>query len=130
MPEMKRRIFEFSIRVPTLQLLAQAPNFELKTSELRLALEVIFNPTGEDAEAVHGNQSRFSQIVRNMVSNRHRGHNIVNLGFVAYIPNLVKDRDGSLVLLMKGLDALKAIGYPANEKLQKHVYEAQIARGL
>lgn len=130
MPEKKQRIFEFSIRVPTLQLLAQSPNFELKTSDLRHALEAIFNPSGEDAEMTHGNQTRFSQIVRNMISNRYRGNNIVNLGFVAYVPNAAKDRDGALVLLVKGLDALKAIGYPVNENLRNRVHEAQIARGL
>lgn len=130
MAENERRIFEFSIRVPTLQLLAQSPNFELKTSDLRCALEAVFNPSGVDAEMIHGNQTRFSQIVRNMVSNRYRGHNIVNLGFVAYVPDRIKERDGSLVLLLSGLDVLASLGYPVNEKLRGRVQTAQKGRGL
>lgn len=122
-----RRIYEIDLMIPTLRLLAQAPNFQMKTGDLRRELELIFNPQGADAVVVNG-QTRFSQIARNMVSNRHRGRNVVNRKYADYVPNPAKANDGALALRESGLDLLEAIGYRVTGKLRTKVREAEAAR--
>lgn len=88
------RIFESDIKVPTLRYLEKQPSGFATTSDLISHLSGEFQPSGEDAEILNGrSDSRFSQIVRNMVSNRSRAGNIVNDGYAKY----VKKRRGLLI---------------------------------
>ena len=75
------RITESQLILPTLYLIDKYP--DISTSELIEKLTAIFQPTGEDAEINRGrNDTKFSQIVRNIVSHDtlENGH----LGFATY----------------------------------------------
>ena len=77
------RISESDLLLPTLRLLAQQPTGYLSTSRLIAALSEEFQPDGEDAEILDNRQdTRFSQIVRNMKSHKDSPRNIVARGFV------------------------------------------------
>ena len=61
------RITEPDLILPALYVIQKQPG--ITTGELIRELRAIFNPTGEDAEILHGrNDDKFSQIVRNLVS--------------------------------------------------------------
>jgi hypothetical protein len=61
------RITEPDLILPALYVIETHPG--ITTSELIQELRYIFNPSGEDAEILHGrNDDKFSQIVRNLVS--------------------------------------------------------------
>lgn len=61
------RITEPDLILPALYVIHKQPG--ITTGELIKELRAIFNPTGEDAEILHGrNDDKFSQIVRNLVS--------------------------------------------------------------
>lgn len=61
------RITETDLILPALYVIYKQPG--ITTGELIVELRSIFNPTGEDAEILHGrNDDKFSQIVRNLVS--------------------------------------------------------------
>jgi len=78
----KNRISERDLLLPTLRLLAAQPGGYLSTSDLISALTKEFQPKGEDAEILEGRQdTKFSQIVRNMKSHRDSPENIIALGY-------------------------------------------------
>jgi hypothetical protein len=80
------RISEADLLIPTLRILAAQPNGSMPTSNLIAELEHIFKPQGEDAEILEGrDDTRFSQIVRNMVSHKAAEGNIVADGFATYL---------------------------------------------
>ena len=86
MPKKSDRISEADLLIPTLRILASQPDGRMKTSRLIAELEAIMKPQGEDAEILEGRQdSRFSQIVRNMVSHKDTPGNIIAEGFVIYL---------------------------------------------
>lgn len=61
------RITEPDLILPALYVIQRQPG--ITTGDLIKELREIFNPTGEDAEILHGrNDDKFSQIVRNLVS--------------------------------------------------------------
>ena len=61
------RIKESDLILPALYVIYRRPG--ITTAELIRELRSRFNPTGEDAEILHGrNDDKFSQIVRNLVS--------------------------------------------------------------
>lgn len=61
------RISERDLILPALYVIQKQPG--ITTSELINELRNVFNPTGEDAEILHGrSDDKFSQIVRNLVS--------------------------------------------------------------
>lgn len=96
------RITERSLMVPTLDFLDQCPDGFMKTSDLIAALEMMFHPEGEDAAILENrSDTRFSQIVRNMVSHKKTSTNIVGTGYAVYD----KDRHG-LVITDKGREFL------------------------
>lgn len=67
----KRRIPEPELVIPTLELLYNAPNGELKTTEIIAALSAQFKPEGEDAEILDKrSDTKFSQKVRNLKSHK------------------------------------------------------------
>lgn len=85
MPSKKNRISEADLLLPTLRILATQPSGSLTTSDLIVELTEVMNPQGEDAEILEGRQdTRFSQIVRNMVSHKDMPGNIIAEGFVVH----------------------------------------------
>lgn len=61
------RVSERDLVLPALYVIQKQPG--ITTAELINKLRNIFNPTGEDAEILHGrSDDKFSQIVRNLVS--------------------------------------------------------------
>lgn len=85
MASKKDRISEADLLLPTLRVLAAQPNGSMTTSDLIAELTEIMNPQGEDAEILEGRQdTRFSQIVRNMVSHKQVPGNILAEGFAIH----------------------------------------------
>lgn len=79
------RIHEPDLVVPTLQFLAERPDGFATTTQIIKHLEERFDPDGEDAETLDGrSDSRFSQIVRNMVSHRTSGNSFIRNGYADY----------------------------------------------
>lgn len=80
------RIKESDTYLPVLELLDNAPDGFLKTSDLIFALDgSYFKITGEDAEILEGRaDTRFSQIVRNIVSHKSSPKNLIGLGYAEY----------------------------------------------
>lgn len=82
---MHGRVSEDDIRIPTLQLLANAPDGFMTTSGLISALNTMFAPEGEDAEILtNRSDTRFSQVVRNQVSHRGSSTSLVRRGHAIY----------------------------------------------
>jgi hypothetical protein len=68
---MVRRIAEPELIVPTLMLLYESPNGEMKTTDLISSLMHYFLPGGEDTEILDNrNDTKFSQKVRNLKSHK------------------------------------------------------------
>lgn len=79
------RIKERDTYLPTLKMLSEAEGGFLTISDLIRALEDHFAPTGEDAEILAGrSDTRFSQIVRNIVSHRETPGNLIKEGWAEY----------------------------------------------
>lgn len=82
---MAKRTTEPDLLIPTLHLLAASPDGFMTTSRLIRALEALLGPEGEDAVILaNRSDTKFSQIVRNMVSHRHSAGNIVFDGYAEY----------------------------------------------
>ena len=76
------RIREKHVRVPALRAMAERPNGYVSTSDLIAELEDEFKPGGEDAEILDGrNDTKFSQIVRNLKSHKKSSTNIFVKGY-------------------------------------------------
>lgn len=81
----KYRITERDVYLPALTILSAADGGFMKMSDLIKALEEHFNPEGEDAQILAGrSDTRFSQIVRNIVSHRDDAGNMINDGLADY----------------------------------------------
>ena len=79
------RIKEIDTYLPVLKLLSDAPNGFMKTSEIIERLEGFFIVEGEDAEILEGRgDSKFSQIVRNIVSHKTTPKNLIGAGYAAH----------------------------------------------
>lgn len=80
------RIKEADTYLPVLELLDGAPDGFLKTSELIFALDGgYFKVEGEDADILEGrSDTKFSQIVRNIVSHKTSPKNLIGMGFAEY----------------------------------------------
>lgn len=79
------RIKERATYLPALKSLSEAEQGFMTTSELIRALDDHFAPTGEDAEILEGrSDTRFSQIVRNIVSHRDTPGNLIKEGWADY----------------------------------------------
>ena len=84
-----RRIREADLVVPTLVYLASQAGGAAKTSKIIAHLEERFRPAGEDAATLKGRgDSRFSQIVRNMISHRKDAGSFINNGYAEYLSDL------------------------------------------
>jgi DNA-binding transcriptional regulator YiaG len=81
----KPRISERDILGPALDFLNDSPSGFMTTSDLIEALEQQFAPEGDDAEILaHRSDTRFSQIVRNIVSHRKSATNLIGAGYATY----------------------------------------------
>ena len=79
------RIKERDTYFPVLKFLDDTPNGFMKTSDIIKALEVWFNPAGKDAEILaNRSDTRFSQIVRNIVSHKDSPTNLIGKGHAEY----------------------------------------------
>lgn len=118
------RIHEIDIAVPALRMLAAQPKGALRTSELRGLLEGLFQIKGGDAKPIEGSDAPlFSQIARNIVSNRRGGSNIVFRGFAKFFPNEKSGLDGDIEITGAGLDLLETIGFKVRPALRALVTE-------
>lgn len=80
------RIREKDLAVPALQAAAAKGSGFISTTDLIAALEDDFQPVGDDAEILEGRQdSKFSQIVRNLVSHRDSPTSIFAKGYAEYV---------------------------------------------
>ena len=103
MPNRNGRISEFDLLIPTLEILAAQPNGFMTTSQLIDALTEALKPSGQDAEILDGRQdTRFSQIVRNMISHKTSPGNIIAEGFAEHDDDLK-----GLRITVAGLSHLK-----------------------
>lgn len=105
MTNITARVHEADLYIPTLRYLDSAPGGFATTSEIIEHLEGIFNISGGDAEILEGrNDTKFSQIVRNMISHRDSDTNFVKKGYVKYDA----DRNG-LQITVTGRKLLQTI---------------------
>jgi len=81
----EHRIKERDTYLPVLEYLDDVPGGFLKTSDLITALESRFRLSAADAEILAGrSDTRFSQIVRNIVSHRDIDGNLIKEGWAEY----------------------------------------------
>ena len=86
MASKKGRISETDILLPTLRILVAQPNGSMTTTDLIAELSEVMDPQGEDAEILEGrHDTRFSQIVRNMISHKESPGNIIAEGFAIHL---------------------------------------------
>jgi hypothetical protein len=79
------RISEEDLTIPALVVMASSPNGSITTTELIEELTALMNPVGEDVEILEGRQdTRFSQIVRNIVSHKKTLGNLIAEGLVEH----------------------------------------------
>lgn len=79
------RIRERDVVIPALRAAAARSNGHISTSELIDELTAEFQPEGEDAEILDGrSDSKFSQIVRNIISHRDTMGSIFSRGYAVY----------------------------------------------
>lgn len=80
------RIRERDLAVPALRAASAKATGFISTTDLIGALEDDFQPVGDDAAILEGRQdSRFSQIVRNLVSHRDSPTSIFVKGYAEYV---------------------------------------------
>ena len=83
---METLVTEGELRMAALQILADAPDGFMTTSELIAALEERFRPLGRDAELLpNRSDTYFSQKVRNMVSHRENTISLERQGYAEYV---------------------------------------------
>lgn len=81
----EHRIKERDTYVHVLEFLDDAPDGFMTTSDLIEALEMRLAPQGDDNAILAGrSDTRFSQIVRNIVSHREAPSNLIGAGFAEY----------------------------------------------
>lgn len=76
------KIREADLLMPTLRYLNQYG--PLGSRDLIDRLTELFRPTDDNMRIVGNGEPAFNQIVRNMISNRFTGNNIINQGYAAY----------------------------------------------
>lgn len=80
------RIKERDLALPALRIANLSPSGYIATSDLIIALEHEFAPSGEDAEILDGrHDTKFSQKVRNLVSHRTSTTSIFAKGYATYV---------------------------------------------
>lgn len=101
--EVKSRISERDLILPALDLLSHMNDGFFRTGELISLLEIGLQPKGDDVEILENrSDTRFSQIVRNMVSHRKSPTNLIGAGYATYDKKLQ-----GLTITDKGLAYLR-----------------------
>lgn len=91
---MGARIRERDIRIPALEIMASQNNGYISTSDLIAELEKHFKPDGEDAEILDNrNDTKFSQIVRNIKSHKNTRTNIFARGYAEEVGDGIRITD-------------------------------------
>lgn len=99
------RLHESDLTIPALRIANSKPGGFVTTSELISTLERVFNISGEDAEILEGrSDTKFSQVVRNIISHRKASSNMIARGFAEYD----SERKG-LQITVAGRKLLKSI---------------------
>ena len=99
------RLHEADLYIPTLRIANSSLGGFVSTSDLIQKLETIFNIAGDNAEILEGrSDTKFSQIVRNMISHRTATTNFIARGFAEYD----KERKG-IQITVKGRRLLSTI---------------------
>ncbi len=81
----EHRIKERDTYIPVLEYLDDAPDGFLKTKDLIVALQTQMHLSAEDRAILDNrSDSRFSQIVRNIVSHRDASGNLIQMGWAEY----------------------------------------------
>ena len=81
----QHRIKEKDTYLPILELLDDAPDGFMTTADLIKNLEIYMTPSQADNEILAGrNDTRFSQIVRNVVSHKGTPTNPIGAGWIEY----------------------------------------------
>ncbi len=94
------RIHEKHVRVPALRAAAARKDGYISTSELIEELENEFKPGGEDAEILDNrNDTKFSQIVRNLKSHKAASTNIFAQGYAEEVNDGIKITDAGRAYL-------------------------------
>ncbi|MDN3279128.1 hypothetical protein QWJ07_33025 [Frankia sp. RB7] len=94
------RIRERDARIPALRAAAARRDGYISTSDLIQLLEDEFAPTGEDAEILDGrNDTKFSQIVRNLKSHKDASTNIFKRGFAEEVGDGIRITEAGLRFL-------------------------------
>jgi len=84
------RIREKHVRIPALRAALRKGGY-ISTSDLIDELSAEFSPTGEDAEILDGrNDTKFSQIVRNLKSHKGTSTNIFARGFAEEVDDGIR----------------------------------------
>ncbi len=79
----RRRLFEKDLTLPVLYVLSKYGDVD--TSALINLLLSILNPVNENLTPLRNrNDTKITQIIRNIVSHRDSEHNIINMGLVHY----------------------------------------------
>ena len=80
-----QRIHEKDLYIPTLRIANSKAGGFITTSDLIGELEAVFNISGEDAEILDGrSDTKFSQIVRNMISHKNSESNFIAQGLAEH----------------------------------------------
>ena len=89
MAEFRGRIRERDLIIPALSAAAARPGGYISTTDLIRELQQYFQPSGEDAEILNNrNDTKFSQIVRNLKSHKDSRTSIFRRGLA------VEENDG------------------------------------
>src|SRR5689334_22872949 len=87
------RIRERDLYIPALRAAASRPNGWISTSDLIEMIEE-FEPEGEDAETIDGrNDSKFSQIVRNLISHKENLTSMFTKDHAEYVDGGIRVTD-------------------------------------
>lgn len=79
------RIREADTYIPVLELLVSQKDGFMRTADLIIELEIKLQPRGEDAEILKSrSDTKFSQIVRNIISHRGSSTNLIGRGWAEY----------------------------------------------
>lgn len=80
------RIHERDLLIPALRAIEGEPNGQITTTKLIEVLEEEFRPQGEDAKILDGRRdTKFSQIVRNLVSHKGSRTSMFKKGYAVHI---------------------------------------------
>ena len=97
------RIGELDMTIPALIIMNENSN-GITTTNLIAELRSRLRPSGEDLDILDNrNDDKFSQKVRNMVSHKEGGNNIISKGLAEYIPG---EPSGMLKITTAGKELL------------------------